>query len=1298
MAERAKQFSRKDVFISYSRRDKSFVQPLNAALEQSSHEAWIDWKDIPPSTDWWQQIEAGIEEAHTFIFVISGASVASRVCRQEIDHADLHNKRIIPIVRRSDFSREDLHPALAHLQWLYFREEDDFDQAFGALVKTIDTDLDYTKSHTQLLMRSLEWHQKDRDPNLLIRGSMLEAAEEWLIQASGGKQPKPTELQSDYIISSRREARNRQRTVIGVLGSLLLLALGAGGIAYWQFRSARSALATAEQALIRETEARDLAETRRTEAEAARQAESLQRQIAQFQRQEAETALQQAEAAKKAEAQQRQQAQKAQKRAEVGELKAQEQTKIAQRQTRLAEINAAAAEAATLRAEQEAFRAEQEALNATIQAEALTTESLMASGLNFKALLQGLEVAQTIREIEATAFGESNGLKRRSVATQDVQNASQLQFSTRLQAISTLREAVYGRGWREKNTLRGHAGGLRDLTFSPDGRIIASTSSDNTIKLWERSGKLIRTLQGHTDDVNQTAFSPDGNLLASSGNDGTVRLWDLNDGSVKVFEGHIGWVSGLNFAPNGNRLASSGADDTIRLWDLAVSQRFVQERGELRSGAILADRETFFAEHVIHQEAGQKVFIRLESEEFDTFLKVIDGAGNVIAQSDDSFGTNAALNLVLQATGAYRIVVTSYAPKETGAYTLSVRTSTPEMILEGHSGAVMGIAFSPDGEFLASASRDGTARLWDRAGNQIQVFEGHSDELNGVTFAPDGRAIATIADDDTARLWQLASYVRPPTILQVEEDLVPAATLPDKGTFYTEHSFDGMADQKVLIRLQSDAFDPLVRLIDPRGNLIAANDDRFGLDSGVSLRLPETGRYRVIVTTFAEEEEGPYYLGVLDTTTAPEIVLEGHTDDVRGIDFSPNSEHLVTSGQDATLRIWHLNGEELQVLKGHRNFANDVHFSPDGTLIASAGGDRTLKLWQPVDATVQTLEGHRGSVEGVSFGANGEIIASAGLDDTVRLWNGDGSPVNTLTGHSAIVYDVRVSPNGQLIASGSADHTVRLWSRTGEELHILEGHSSDVNFVGFAPNGKTLASASDDGTVKLWDVASGELLRTLVGHGSRVYGIVFDPSGQRLASAGEDGTVRLWTIHGQELKAFNGHAGDVWSVRFSPDGQTLASASNDGTVILWNADGRIVQRLEGHTAAVFDVNFAPNGQALASASSDGTIKLWDLSGRELQTLEGHQGNVWSIDFASDGRTLASGSQDGTIMLWNLDLDDLIFRGCDWLRDYMANPATPPREKNLCKGIPQLSNGAKVSAPISWTQNVWSFWQGLLANP
>jgi energy-coupling factor transporter ATP-binding protein EcfA2 len=191
-----------DLFISYSRQDKEFVQSLHDALKASHYSAWVDWQDIAPTTEWWKEIEEGIEAAHTFIFVISKDSILSKYCCKEINYAAEHGKRLIPILRRKDFARSDMHPKISRHQWLTFQEGDDFEQSFAQLVKAIETDLDSEKQRTRLELKAIEWEQNQRDPSFLLRGAELEKVRRWIDNSITLQSPL-TNLQEEYLHASK---------------------------------------------------------------------------------------------------------------------------------------------------------------------------------------------------------------------------------------------------------------------------------------------------------------------------------------------------------------------------------------------------------------------------------------------------------------------------------------------------------------------------------------------------------------------------------------------------------------------------------------------------------------------------------------------------------------------------------------------------------------------------------------------------------------------------------------------------------------------------------------------------------------------------------------------------------------------------------------------------------------------------------------------------------------------------------------------------------------------------------------
>ncbi|HEY9739286.1 MAG TPA: AAA-like domain-containing protein, partial [Coleofasciculaceae cyanobacterium] len=229
--------------------------------------------------------------------------------------------------------------------------------------------------------------------------------------------------------------------------------------------------------------------------------------------------------------------------------------------------------------------------------------------------------------------------------------------------------------------------------------------------------------------------------------------------------------------------------------------------------------------------------------------------------------------------------------------------------------------------------------------------------------------------------------------------------------------------------------------------------------------------------------------------------------------------------------------KERNRLEGHSNGVIAVCFSPDGKTIASGSSDHSIKLWSLDGKELQTFQGHEGVVNSLCFSPDGKTIASGSNDRIIKLWSLDGRELRTLQGHHDTVYSISFSPNGQTIASGSDDKTIRLWSLDGRELQALEGHSAGVYSVSFSPDGQALASADSNGTIKLWSI-DGREQQTISKHGQAVTTVSFSPDGQTLASASSNGTIKLWGIDGRELQTFRRHHHVVYYIGFSPDGQT----------------------------------------------------------------------------------------------------------------------------------------------------------------
>jgi len=219
------------LFISYSRKNIDFAHKLTDAFNSQQLDFWIDWEGIPPTVDWWGEIEKGIEEADIFLFLISHDSIRSDVCKQEIEHAIKNGKRLIPIVVEQ-IKSENAPKELSHLNWIFLRENDDFGTGFDALMLAIKTDYEWVQAHRKMQVRALEWERSGQDKSFLLRGKELQRAEEQLA-ANTSKEPYPTDLQRQYIYKSRKAIDGQKNITLSVslIGVIVIAALALYGFA-----------------------------------------------------------------------------------------------------------------------------------------------------------------------------------------------------------------------------------------------------------------------------------------------------------------------------------------------------------------------------------------------------------------------------------------------------------------------------------------------------------------------------------------------------------------------------------------------------------------------------------------------------------------------------------------------------------------------------------------------------------------------------------------------------------------------------------------------------------------------------------------------------------------------------------------------------------------------------------------------------------------------------------------------------------------------------------------------------------
>ena len=590
----------------------------------------------------------------------------------------------------------------------------------------------------------------------------------------------------------------------------------------------------------------------------------------------------------------------------------------------------------------------------------------------------------------------------------------------------------------DKHILKGHPDFITSMSFSPDGKTLASGSKDRTIYLWDvETGKHKYTLTGHPESITRVSFSPDGKILISIGEDKTIYYWDIATGERKKTLADKGLITDqldkpetlekVSFSPDNAILATIRFNNTIRLWDTST-------------GTLI---QTFTSQATDKQEKD--------------YSKNIEGV---------FFSPNNRTVIGLTGGGKIRMwdVVTGQ------------RKSLSE-----YPGYVRKISFSPDGRTLATGIFEGKIRLWDvdtgehkKTITNMSVRYAVMHEHHLKPFSPDGRKFLFGNINGTVYLWDAVTK---------QEQQLSGMNYNSKERPYNMHALIS-PDSQTLASWKTHE-DWNIRLWD--------------ISSGKHKQTFRGHKTRVKTVVFSPDSsmmaswssEGDTTIRLWDVATGKhKRTLKGHTNWVEDVSFSPDGKTLASGGLDGTIRVWNSEtGKQIQSFM-ENSFANNlaahsasvtvVKFSSDRVVLASGHKNGSIRLWDlDTGKPIQTLRRHVDAVSSIFFSPDGKTVASTSKDATARLWDvATGEQIQALAGYQRTTWRVFFYPNGlplatafQHIYSHGFDKNIRLWDlRTGNLKKILTGHAARVENIGFSWDGNTLISLSSDDTALLWDL------------------------------------------------------------------------------------------------------------------------------------------------------------------------------------------------------------------------------------
>lgn len=614
------------------------------------------------------------------------------------------------------------------------------------------------------------------------------------------------------------------------------------------------------------------------------------------------------------------------------------------------------------------------------------------------------------------------------------------------------------------------------VAYNHNGTLLASTTEKDKVTLWDTTTHAaVHELVGHKDNIFRMDFAARTDRLATGSVDKTARVWDTASGKELFKLEHEAKVIAVALSDDGKLLATatSGPSGSLRIWDIDAKKPY---------GKLDGKELPFLTDIRFNNRNG--IYLATTDEYGKLSVWDVVSAERKFEQRHDD-----TISSVRFSPDGNSIATAS---KDRTTRIWDARTGDELRRLAGHTNSVFDLSFSPDGKRIATASADTTVKIYDtESGRDLFTLRGHSNPVESVSFSPDKRYVASASWDRTARIWDVSSG---------NTQVIHSMAFSEDGRRCATADLDGNATVW-------DAESGDVILNGHVGNITAISLNRRGDRFA-------TGNKDGLVTLW-NGDTGRKIRDLPDRTDRP-----GHTGKVRTIRFNGEGNRLVSAAVVGKAILWDTETGEIKREMSHEYAdAGAVAFSADNTKVATSDGAGFVKVWDIASGQPRELKGHTKQVFQMAFRPDGKYLVTASQDGSARIWDLKSldSPPRLLE-HSGMVIDAQFSPDGARVATVGADKTAKIWDVESPEQTplIFEGHSSVVERVVFSPNGQHLATAGWDRTARIWDVGTGKELLKLT-HNHEVNDLHFSADGTRLTTVSADGRVRVQPLDIKEL-------------------------------------------------------------------------------------------------------------------------------------------------------------------------------------